>query len=90
LSVTAPASIDLRRSPLAGVRAIDFRAADRDFWADEAALWDRLVASTAGLDDAAWRLPGAAPSDAGGPDWSLQEHVGHLVDWQELSWRSAT
>src|SRR5689334_12146491 len=39
----------------------------------------------AGLDDAAWRLPGAAPSDAGGPDWSLLDHVGHLVDWWELS-----
>ena len=84
MSVTAPASIDLRRSSLADLRTIDFRAADRDFWADETALWDRLIASTAGLDDAAWHLPGAAPSDAGGPDWSLQEHVGHLVDWQEL------
>ena len=35
------------------------------------------TASWAGLDDAAWRLPGAAPSDAGGPDWSLLDHVGH-------------
>ena len=39
----------------------------------------------AGLDDAAWHLPGAAPSDAGGPDWSLAEHVGHIADWQELA-----
>jgi len=70
---------------LAAVQAIDFRAAKRDFWADEAALWDRLTASWAGLDDAAWRLPGAAPSDAGGPDWSLLDHVGHLVDWYELA-----
>ncbi|HLA15805.1 MAG TPA: maleylpyruvate isomerase N-terminal domain-containing protein [Candidatus Limnocylindrales bacterium] len=38
----------------------------------------------AGIDDAGWRLPGAAPSDAGGPDWSLLDHVGHLVHWQEL------
>ena len=38
-----------------------------------------------GLDEAAWHLPGAAPSDAGGPDWSLAEHVGHLADWQELA-----
>jgi hypothetical protein len=30
-------------------------------------------------------LPGAAPSDAGGPDWSLAEHVGHVADWQELA-----
>ena len=31
--------------------------------------------------------PGAAPSDAGGPDWSLAEHVGHIADWQELAER---
>ena len=51
----------------------------------EAALWDRLPRLWAGLDDAAWHLPGAAPSDAGGPDWSLAEHVGHIADWQELA-----
>jgi hypothetical protein len=76
---------DLRRSSLADLRALDLRAADRDLFADEAALYDRMVATWAGLDDAAWRLPGAAPSDAGGPDWSLAEHVGHLVAWQELA-----
>jgi hypothetical protein len=85
MTIGTPARIDLRRSPLADLRTIDFRTTDRDFWADETAMWDRLVAATAGLDDAAWQLPGAARSDAGGPDWSLQEHVGHLVDWQELS-----
>jgi hypothetical protein len=31
-------------------------------------MWDRFEAVWAGLDDAAWQLPGAAPSDAGGPD----------------------
>ena len=76
---------DLRRVPLPALRAIDFRAADRDYWADEAAIRDRFVAVWAGLDDAAWRLPGAAPSDAGGPDWSLLDHVGHVVDWHELA-----
>jgi uncharacterized damage-inducible protein DinB len=78
-------AIDLRRAPLADVLLIDFRSVARDFWTDEAALWDRLLASWAGLDDAAWRLPGAAPSDAGGPDWSLLDHVGHLVDWLEIA-----
>jgi len=29
-------------------------------------------------------MPGAAPSDAGGPDWSLLDHVAHVVGWQEL------
>jgi hypothetical protein len=79
------APIDLRHGPLDRVRASDLRAAERDLWADEAALWDRLTASWAGLDDAAWHLPGAAPSDAGGADWSLAEHVGHIADWQELA-----
>ena len=78
-------TVDLRRAPLAEVRAVDLRAADRDFWADEAALFDRVTLAWAGLDDAAWHLPGAAPSDAGGPDWSLAEHVGHIADWQELA-----
>jgi len=77
--------LDLRRAPLGDVQAIDFRAATRDFWADEAALWDRLAASWAGLDDAAWRLPGAARSDAGGPDWSLLDHIAHILDWHELA-----
>ncbi len=82
---SVPAAVDLRRAPLADVRAVDLRARSRDLWVDEAALWDRLVVSWAGLDDAAWHLPGAAPSDAGGPDWTLAEHVGHIADWQELA-----
>ena len=77
--------VDLRRADLGDVRSLDLRSPARDPWADEAALWDRLFASWAGLDEAAWHLPGAAPSDAGGPDWSLAEHVGHLADWQELA-----
>lgn len=76
---------DLRRAPLADVRALRLRSGSRDLWADEAALYDRLQASWAGLDDAAWHVPGAAPSDAGGPDWSLAEHVGHLVMWQDVA-----
>ncbi len=77
--------LDLRRDVLADVRGRDLRVAERDLWADEAALWDRLHAAWAGLDEAAWRLPGAAPSDAGGPDWSLADHVGHIAAWQELA-----
>lgn len=84
--VRAPAaSVDLRRAPLTAVRSVDFRASDRDLWADEAALWDRLTVTWVGLDDAAWHLAGAAPSDGGGPDWSMAEHVGHIADWQELA-----
>lgn len=84
-AAVAARAVDLRRAPLAEVRALDLRDPDRDLWADEAAVWDRLLATWAGLDDAAWRLPGAARSDAGGPDWSLAEHVGHLVAWQDLA-----
>ena len=82
---TTRGAVDLRRAPLATLRAIDFRAEDRDLWADEAAIFDRFRVVTAGLDDPAWAEPGAAPSDAGGPDWSLAEHVAHVVDWQELA-----
>jgi len=84
-AVATGRSADLRREPLGALRALDFRAADRDYWADEAAVHDRFVAVWAGLDDAAWRLPGAAPSDAGGPDWSLLDHIAHVVDWHELA-----
>ncbi len=77
--------VDLRTAALASIRGRDLRAPERDLWADEAALWDRMRLAWAGLDDAAWHLPGAAPSDAGGPDWSLAEHVGHIADWQELA-----
>ena len=78
-------AVDLRRDPVGTLRAIDFRSPQRDYWSDEAAIHDRFVAVWAGLDDAAWRLPGAAPSDAGGPDWSLLDHVAHVVDWWELA-----
>jgi uncharacterized damage-inducible protein DinB len=84
-AVATGRDVDLRRAPLATLRAIDYRSAARDFWADEEAVHDRLVAAWAGLDDAAWRLTGAAPSDAGGPDWSLLDHVAHIVDWHELA-----
>jgi len=84
-STTTDRRVDLRRDALGDLRAIDFRSPGRDYWADEAAVHDRFSAVWAGLDDAAWRLPGAAPSDAGGPDWSLLDHVGHVVDWWELA-----
>jgi hypothetical protein len=84
------ATVDLGRAPLSAIRGRDLRAPERDLWADEAALWDRMTIAWAGLDDAAWHLPGAAPSDAGGPPWSLAEHVGHIADWQELAFDYTT
>lgn len=82
--MTGPETADLRSAPLESIRSRELRAPDRDLWADEAVLWERLGASWAGLDDDAWHRPGAARSDAGGPDWSLAEHVGHIADWLEL------
>jgi len=83
--MTALETVDLRQVPLTAIRSRDLRAAGRDLWADEAALWDRLTRTWTGLDDVAWHLPGAAPSEAGGLDWSLAEHVGHIADWLELA-----
>ena len=83
--MTTVETADLRQAPLAAIRSRELRTPDRDLWADEAALWERLTETWVGLDEAAWHLPGAAPSDAGGPDWSLAEHVGHIADWMELA-----
>ena len=77
--------LDLRRAPLSSIHSRDLRAPGRDLWTDERALWDRMLLTWTGLDDGAWHTPGAAPSDAGGPAWSLAEHVGHIADWLELA-----
>jgi DinB superfamily/Mycothiol maleylpyruvate isomerase N-terminal domain len=77
-------TVDLRRAALGDLRAIDFRAGDRDFFADGRAILDRFSSTWAGLGDAAWRLSGASRSDAGGPDWSYRDHVAHLAGWAEL------
>ena len=77
--------VDLRTAPLSSIRGRDLRGSERDLWADEEALWDRLQTAWVGLDDTDWHKPGGAPSDAGGPPWSLAEHVGHIADWQELA-----
>jgi hypothetical protein len=77
-------TVDLRRAPLGDLRAIDFRAIERDFFADGQAIFDRLCATWAGLDDSAWNLAGASRSDAGGPDWSYRNHLAHLAGWAEI------
>jgi hypothetical protein len=85
MSENAAHRLDLRTAALSSIRGRDLRGSDRDFWTDEEAVWDRMRVAWAGLDEAAWHLPGDAPSDAGGPPWSLAEHVGHIADWQELA-----
>jgi DinB superfamily len=84
-SSDATNQIDLRTTPIESIRASALRSTDRDFWADEVVLWERLQTAWTGLDDAAWHTRDVAPSDAGGPPWSLAEHVGHIADWQELA-----
>jgi len=78
-------TVDLGTAPLSSIRSRALRGAERDLWADEEALWDRMQVTWSGLDDEAWHVPGTAPSNAGGPPWSLAEHVGHIADWQELA-----
>lgn len=75
-------TIDLRTAPLAEVRGLDLRAGARDIWADEAAIWGRLVAALDGIPAADWNRP-VAPSDGGGPPWSVLDHVGHLAAWSD-------
>jgi hypothetical protein len=77
--------MDLRRVLLDTIRSRALRGPDRDLWADAAALWERLTESRTGLENGEWHASGEAPSDAGGPPWSLAEHVGHIADWQELA-----
>jgi len=84
-SSDATNEIDLRATPIDSIRGSGLRASDRDFWADEAVLWDRLQAAWTGLADETWYTADVAPSDAGGSPWSLAEHVGHIADWQELA-----
>ena len=66
MSENAAHRLDLRTAALSSIRGRDLRGSDRDFWTDEEAVWDRMRVAWAGLDEAAWHLPGDAPSDAGG------------------------
>jgi len=75
-------TLDLGTAPLAEVRALDLRAADRDLWADEAAVWTRLTDVLDRIPYARWGEP-IAPSDGGGAPWSVRDHAGHLAAWSE-------
>jgi hypothetical protein len=75
-------TLDLRTAPLADVRALDLRAADRDLWADEAAIWVRLGVVLDRIPVADWDRQ-VAPSDGGGTPWSALDHVGHLAAWAD-------
>ena len=55
----ARSALDLRRAPLSSLHAIDFRAATRDFWADEAAALGSPVGI---LGRASTTPPGGCPA----------------------------
>lgn len=79
------AGMDIRRAPIEELRqARGWRKPERDFWADEAAMWARFTSLWEGLDDAAWLEP-VAKSEAGGPDWTFLDHVAHLAAWQDMA-----
>ncbi len=69
-------TVGLRTAPVADVRAVDLRAADRDLWADEAAIRARLPVD---LD----RIPAPA-------FMVLHGHALELPDILERATRSAT
>ncbi len=75
-------TLDLGTTSLADVRALDYRAADRDPWSDEAAVWARLSGVLDRIPSADWDRP-VAPSDGGGAPWSVRDHVGHLAAWSD-------
>jgi len=76
-------TVGLRTAPLADVRALDLRAADRDLWADEASIWARLEGVLDRIGAADWDRQ-VAPSEAGGPPWSALDHAGHLAAWSDV------
>lgn len=75
-------TVELRTAPIADLAGVDFRAPDRDPWADEAAVWERLQATLDALPADAWDRVLSA-SEAGGPGWTARDHVAHLADWAD-------
>jgi hypothetical protein len=72
---------DLQAAPLHELREFDFRALDRDRWADARTVQARVDAFLAALPDAAWEVPVSASDVPGAPPWTLLDHVGHVADW---------
>ncbi len=73
-------TLDLHTASVSDLAGVDFRAPDRDPWADEATVWDRLQATLDALPPDAWDHVLSA-SAAGGPGWTARDHVAHLADW---------
>ena len=92
-TAATPSTFAGRRSPTSA--GCDLRAAERDLWADEAALWDRLARRWAGLDDAAWHLPvRPRPTPAGptgrSPSTSATSPTGRSSPPTTSRWRLET
>lgn len=80
--MTAVSDLDLRTAPFAELLAArGWSAPERDFFGDEAIIWRRLVAFLDALAPDDWHAA-VAKSEAGGPDWTVLDHVAHIAAWE--------
>jgi len=78
----AVSELDLRTAAFAQLYAArGWSAPERDFFADEAIIWSRFVGFLDGLGPGDWTAA-VAKSDAGGPDWTVLDHVAHIAAWE--------
>lgn len=73
--------LDIRHAPieeLGGAR--DWSTPERDFWADEAAMWERFTGLWEGLNDAAWQAPLETIRGQAAWGWSFMVVHGHQLD----------
>lgn len=81
---TAVSDLDLRTTAFADLHtARGWSAPDRDFFADEAVIWHRFVAFLEALAPDDWITP-VAPSAAGGPPWTVLDHIAHIAAWEDF------
>lgn len=81
---TAVSDLDLRTAAYADLHAArGWSAPERDFFADEAVIWRRFVAFLDELTPDDWATA-VAKSAAGGPDWTVLDHVAHIATWEDF------
>jgi hypothetical protein len=78
----AVADLDLRAASFGELEsARGWSAPERDFFVDEAVIWRRFVAFLDALRRDDWTAA-VAKSAAGGPDWTVVDHVAHIAAWE--------
>lgn len=81
---TAVADLDLRTASFAELFAArGWSAPERDFFADEAVIWSRFLAFLDALTPSDWTTI-VAESAAGGPPWTLVDHIAHIAAWEDF------